>query len=222
MNAITKTLTFALSKYKNTSVRKEIVHLPLQVCGNFCGSSVVVCGCLGAYGYELFRQSADLSSIKYLKNISYYGTFLKVVFMKWFIENNIDIFDIAGEKCKEGSTQTKLHNATPTKRKENGNSSSLHCKRVLSQSRNKETIKKIKPKPFDTESHSSSTSSHPSKFNFSSPLENETEIIQSNLENFKEKNFQKPTQRAHIQFNTSLWDAKFCSKDLKRDSPENN
>ena len=141
--------------------------------------------------------------------------------MKWFIENNIDIFDIVGEKCKEGSTQTRLHNATLTKRKENGNSSSLRCKRVLSQSRNKETNKKIKPKSFDTESHSSSNSSHPSKFDFSSPLEKETRN-QCNLENFKEKNFQKPAQRAHTQFNTSLWDAKFCSKDLKRDSPENN
>ena len=203
----------------------------MQVCGNICGSSVVVCGCLGAYGYELFerfctfqglRQSADLSSIKYFKNISYYGTFLKVVFMNWFIENNTDIFDIVGEKCKEGSTQAKLHNATPTKRKENGNSSLLRCKRVLSQSRNKETNKKIKPKSFDTESHSSSNSSHPSKFDFSSPLEKETEIIQNNLENTKEKDFQKPAQRAHTGSNTSLCEAKYCSKDLKRDSPENN
>ena len=52
-------------------------YFPLQVCGNICGASVVMCGCLAAYAYELFerfctfqviRQSADLSSIKYLKN----------------------------------------------------------------------------------------------------------------------------------------------------------
>ena len=111
--------------YKDTNIRslqvqkhkctqgKRASYFPLQVCGNICGTSVVVCRCLGAYDYELFekfctfqwlRQSADLSSIKYLKKISYYGTFLKVVFMKWFIENNIDIFDIVGEKCKQGST----------------------------------------------------------------------------------------------------------------------
>ena len=85
-------------------------YFPLQICGNICGASVVVCGCLGSYDYELFerfctfqglRQSADLSSIKYLKNISYYGTFLRVMLMKWFIENNVDIFGIVGEKCKE-------------------------------------------------------------------------------------------------------------------------
>ena len=97
--------------------------------------------------------------------------------MKWFTENNIDIFDIVGEKCKDGSTQTKLHNTTPTKRKENGNSSSLRCKRILSLSRNKQTNKKIKLKSFDNESHSSSNSSHPGKFDFSSPLEKETEVI---------------------------------------------
>ena len=108
------------------------------------------------------------------------------------------------------------------KKKRDGNSSSLRCKRVFSPSRNKQTNKKIKLKSFDTESHSSSNSSHPSKFDFPSPLEKETEVIQSNLENSREKNFQKPAQRAHTQSNTSLYDAKFCSKDLKRDSPENN
>ena len=86
----------------------------------------------------------------------------------------------------------------------------------------KKQKKKIKPKSFDTESHSSSNSSHPSKFDFSSPLEKETEIIQNNLENTKEKDFQKPAQRAHTGSNTSLCEAKYCSKDLKRDSPENN
>ena len=162
-------------------------YFPLPVCGNICGSSVVVCGCLGTHRYELLERFCTFQGLS-----------------------------------QSGSTQTKLHNTTPTKRKEKGKSSSLRCKRVLSQSRNKETNKKIKPKSFDTESHSSSNSSHPSKFDFSSPLEKETEIIQSNLENFKEKNVQKTAQRAHTQFNTSLWDAKFCSKDLKRDSAETN
>ena len=108
--------------YNNTNIRSLQVqkhkctqgkcasYFPLQVCGNICGVSVVVCGCLGSYDYELFerfctfqglRQSTDLSSIKYLKSISYYGTFLRVVLMKWFIENNIEIFGIVGEKGKE-------------------------------------------------------------------------------------------------------------------------
>ena len=126
-------------------------YFPLQICGNICGASVVVCGCLGSYDYELFerfctfqglRQSADLSSIKYLKNISYYGTFLRVMLMKWFIENNVDIFGIVGEKCKEWSTQTKLHNTTPTKRKEM--EIVLHCAArefYLHQGINKQTKK---------------------------------------------------------------------------------
>ena len=113
---------------------------------------------------------------------------------------------------------------TPPQQKEKRMEIVLHCavrEFYLNQGIKKQK-KKIKPKSFDTESHSSSNSSHPSKFDFSSPLEKETEIIQSNLENFEEKNFQKSAQRVHTQFNTSLWDAKFCSKDLKRDSPENN
>ena len=126
-------------------------YFPLQICGNICGASVVVCGCLGSYDYELFerfctfqgwRQSADLSSIKYLKNISYYGTFLRVMLMKWFIENNIEIFGIVGEKGKEWSTQTKLHNTTPTKRKEM--EIVLHCAArefYLHQGINKQTKK---------------------------------------------------------------------------------
>ena len=111
LNAITMALKFTLAKYKTTSVRKEGLHriFPLQVCGKICGASVVVFGCLAANYYKLFkrfstfqgiRQSADLSSLKYLKNI-YYGTFLRVLLMKWFIETKIYIFDIVGEKCKE-------------------------------------------------------------------------------------------------------------------------
>ena len=131
-------------------------YYPLQVCGNICGASVVVCGCLGAYDYELFekfctfqglRQSADLSSIKYLKNISYYGTFLRVVLMKWFIENNIDIFVLLVRNVK--SDHTELHKTIPTEKGEKGNSSSLRCKGVLSSSNNKQASKKIKPKSFD-------------------------------------------------------------------------
>ena len=124
-------------------------------------------------------------------------------------------------RCKERSTQKKLNNTAPTERGEKGNSPSLRYKRVSSPSRNKQTNKKIKPKSFDTESHSSSNSSHPSKFDFSSPLEKETEVIQNNLENSNEKDFQKPAQRAHTKFNPSLCDAKYRSTDLKRDPPEN-
>ena len=63
----------------------------------WCGASVVV---YGRY-YELFerfctfqgvRQSVDLVALNVRKNISYYGTFLRVVLMKWFKENNIYIF----------------------------------------------------------------------------------------------------------------------------------
>ena len=66
-----------------------------------CGASVVVYGCLAAYGYELFerfctfqgvRQSVDLVALNIQKSISYYGTLLRVVLMKWFKENNIYIF----------------------------------------------------------------------------------------------------------------------------------
>ena len=120
--------------------------------------------------------------------------------MKWFIENNIDIFGIVDEKYKEQSTHTKLHNTTPTEKGEKRNSSSLSCKRVLSPSNNKQTNKKIKPKSFDTESHSSCNSSHPSKFDFSSPLENEIEVIQNSLENSNEEDFQKSVQRVHTKF----------------------
>ena len=145
--------------YNDTNIRSRQVqkhkctegkcasYFPLQVCDNICGASVVVCGCLAAYDPKLFnrfctfqgmRQLADLSSIKYLKKNSYYGTFLRVVLIKWFIENNIDIFDIVGEKCKERSTHTKLHNTNPTEKGEKGNSPSLRCKRVLSPSNNKQ------------------------------------------------------------------------------------
>ena len=77
-------------KHKRTE-GKCASYFPLQVCRNIYGASVVVWGCLGAYDYELFerfctfqglRQTADLSRIKYLKNVSYYGTFLRVVLMK--------------------------------------------------------------------------------------------------------------------------------------------
>ena len=105
----TKIRSPQVQKHKCTQGRCTS-YFPLQVCGNICGASVVMCGCLAAYAYELFerfctfqviRQSADLSSIKYLKNISYYGTLVRVVLMKWFIENNVDIFDNVGEKYKE-------------------------------------------------------------------------------------------------------------------------
>ena len=142
--------------------------------------------------------------------------------MKWFIENNIDIFGIVDEKYKEQSTHTKLHNTTPTEKGEKRNSSSLSCKRVLSPSNSKQTNKKIKPKSFDTESHSSCNSSHPSKFDFSSPLENEIEVIQNSLENSNEEDFQKSVQRVHTKFNSSLCNPKYCSADLKRDPAENN
>ena len=78
-----------VQKHKCTQ-GKRASYFPLQLCGNICGASVVVCECLAAYDYKLFerfctiqgiRESADLSSIKYLKNISYYGMFLKVVLM---------------------------------------------------------------------------------------------------------------------------------------------
>ena len=129
-------------------------------------------------------------------------------------DTNIRSLQVQKHKCTQGK-------CAYTKRKENGNSSSLRCKRVLSPSRNKQTNKKIKLKFFDTESHSRSNSSHPSKFNFSSTLEKDTKI-QKILENSEEKDFQKPTQRAHTKSNISLCDAKYCSKDLKRDSSENN
>ena len=78
-----------VQKHKCTQ-GKRASYFPLQLCGNICGASVGVCECLAAYDYKLFerfstipgiRESADLSSIKYLKNISYYGTFLRVVLM---------------------------------------------------------------------------------------------------------------------------------------------
>ena len=122
--------------------------------------------------------------------------------IKRFIENNIDSFDIIGEKCNERSTPTELHNTNPTERGANGNSSSLPWKRVLSPSSNKQSNKKIKPKSSDTESQYSSNSSHYIKFDFSSPLEKKTEVIQNNLENAKEKDFQKPVQRAHTK---TIW-----------------
>ena len=61
--------------------------------------------------------------------------------MQWFIEDNIDISDIAGEKCNEQSTHTEPRKSTPTERGEKGNSSSLRCKRVLSPSSNKRSNK---------------------------------------------------------------------------------
>ena len=137
-----------VQKHKCTQGRCAL-YFPLQCCGNICGASAIMCECLAAYDYELFerlctfqriRQSADLSSIKCLKNI-YYGTFLRVVLMQWFIEDNIDISDIAGEKCKEQSTHTEPRKSTPTERGEKGNSSSLRCKRVLSPSSNKRSNK---------------------------------------------------------------------------------
>ena len=31
-------------------------YFPLQACGNICGSSVIVCGCLGTHRYELLER----------------------------------------------------------------------------------------------------------------------------------------------------------------------
>ena len=135
---------------------KCALYFQSQVCGNSCSTSVVVCRCLAAYDHKLFerfcsfqgiRQSADLSRIKYLKNISHYGMFLRVVLMKWFIENNIDIFVLLVRNVK--SDHTELHKTIPTEKGEKGNSSSLRCKGVLSSSNNKQASKKIKPKSFD-------------------------------------------------------------------------
>ena len=122
------------------------------------------------------------------------------------------------------SDQPRKSYTTPPQRKEERREIALHRATrefYLHQGINKET-KKLKPKSFDTESHSSSNSSHSSKFNFSSPLEKETEVIQNNLENSNKKNFQKPAQRAYTKSNPSLCNAKYCSTDLKRDPPENN
>ena len=98
------------------------------------------------------------------------------------------------------SNQPTQSYTTLPQKGEKRNSSSLSCKRVLSPSNNKQTNKKIKPKSFDTESHSSCNSSHPSKFDFSSPLENEIEVIQNSLENSNEEDFQKSVQRVHTKF----------------------
>ena len=80
----------------------------------------------------------------------------------------------------------------------------------------------MKPRSFDTESHSNSNTSHPSKFSFSSPLEKDTEVIQNSLEYANAKGFQKSAQTAHTKSNPSLCDAKDCSTDLIRDPAENN
>ena len=107
------------------------------------------------------------------------------------------------------SDQPRKSYTTPPQRKEERREIALHRATrefYLHQGINKET-KKLKPKSFDTESHSSSNSSHSSKFNFLSPLEKETEVIQNNLENSNEKDFQKPAQRAYTKSNPSLCNA---------------
>ena len=97
------------------------------------------------------KTAGRLSSIKYFQNISYYGTFLRVVLMKWLIENNMYIFILL-----VWNWVVKLHRDTLTKSGEKGNSSSLRCKRYfyLHQAIKNQT-KKIKSKSFDTESHNS-------------------------------------------------------------------
>ena len=59
-------------------------YFPLQVCGNICGASVLV--------FQGIRQSVESAALNINKKKSYYGTFLKVVLMKWFRESNIYIF----------------------------------------------------------------------------------------------------------------------------------
>ena len=84
---------------------KCATYFPLQSCGSICGASASICGALAVFRYDLFEKlckctgkdtTSTLKNIGYLKNVSLYGPFLRVVFMKCFLNGIIDIGDIVG------------------------------------------------------------------------------------------------------------------------------
>ena len=86
---------------------KCATYFPLQSCGNICGASASVWGALAAFRYHLFEKlckctgkdtTSTSKNIGYLKNVSSHGPFLRVVIMKWCLNDIIDIGDIVGSK----------------------------------------------------------------------------------------------------------------------------
>ena len=78
---------------------------PLQSCSSICGASASIYGALAAFKYDWFEKlckgtdkdtPSALKNIGYLKNVSLYGPFLRVVIMKWCLNVIIDIGDIVG------------------------------------------------------------------------------------------------------------------------------
>ena len=84
---------------------KCATYFPLQSCGTICGASASICGALAAFRFDLFQKlckctgkgtTSTLKDIGYLKNVSLYGPFLRVVIVKWCLNGIIDIRDTVG------------------------------------------------------------------------------------------------------------------------------
>ena len=94
------------SNRNNSNLRQKCAtYFPLQNCGSICGASASICGTLAAFRCDLFEKlckcagkdtTSTLKNIGYLKNVSLYGPFLRVVIMKWCLNGIIDIDGIVG------------------------------------------------------------------------------------------------------------------------------
>ena len=75
-------------------------YYPLQTCSNVCGVCVLICGVLAAYDYPSFTYSVACDSLydsklAYLREITSYTDFLRLILIKWFMLGKVDFKDIS-------------------------------------------------------------------------------------------------------------------------------
>ena len=93
-------------------------HFPLQTCNSICGISAAMSMSLASFDFDAYlslkgNATDEHNKYSYLKNVTKYGTFLRLTLIQWILENKIDIFQIQStERCHSQSTDaTTLDNS---------------------------------------------------------------------------------------------------------------
>ena len=87
-------------------------HFPLQTCNSICGISAAMSMSLASFDFDAYlslkgNATDEHNKYSYLKNVTKYGTFLRLILIQWILENKIDISQIDEQLILKASLRTK-------------------------------------------------------------------------------------------------------------------
>lgn len=104
------------TEIKHTCSEKCCKNYPMQKCSSVCGVAVIVGACVATFGRSLFHSLLNLNGnatdpgLCYLKDISDYSDFLRLVIIDWMISGQICIDKLLRVSASESPGQvSKIH-----------------------------------------------------------------------------------------------------------------